>query len=137
MSKPSLEAAFRATTYRVETSEGPFDLRIGRNDPAFDHFLHGQGVCRWGILTACNPGALHLSAEENQCRQEQLLMRLRALGCLFFAGCNVADQGDWPPEASCLILQLGEDELRTLARAFSQLAVVCGDTGSPPRLLWV
>lgn len=131
------EAAFRATTYRVETPGRCFDLRIGQRDPAFDDFLRAQGVSFWGILTACNPGAEQLPAAENQHRQDGLRVRLASLDCRILDACNVADDEDWPAEPSYLILQADEEILRALAAEFSQLAVVCGDAGSAPRLLWV
>ena len=137
MSIPTREAAFLATTYRVETPGECFDLRIGQCHPAFDDFLRRQGVSCWGILTASNPGALPLSAAENLQRQAQLLARLDVLGWPSFAGCNVADDGDWPVEASRLILQIGEEDLRTLAREFAQLAGVYGRIGAAPALLWL
>lgn len=137
MSIPTLEAAFRATAYRVETPGECFDLRIGQCHPGFDDFLRRQGVSSWGILTACNPGALALPADENLRRQEQLRARLSKLGRLSFAGCNVADDGDWPAEPSRLILQIGEEDLQALAREFAQLAAVYGRIGSAPCLLWV
>jgi hypothetical protein len=136
MSIPTLEAAFHATTYRVETPGRCFDLRIGKPDPVFDDFLRAQGVSFWGILTACNPGAVQLPVEENQHRQDKLLARLSELGCKFLAACNIPDGSVWPEEPSCLILQADEEMLRALAGEFSQLAAVCGDVGSTPCLLW-
>ena len=137
MSSASLEAAFRATTYRVNVGSRFHDLRIGEFNPAFDVFLRTQGVSCWGVLTACNPQAARLSNAENQRRQALLIAQLEEAGWRFFAACNLQDAGDWPAEASCLVLQVSEEVLRTLAAEFSQLAVVCGDTGSAPRLLWV
>ncbi len=136
MSNDALTAAFLATTYRVKTSGGCFDLRIGKTDPVFDDFLRAQGVSFWGILSACNPGAVRLSVAENQRRQDNLRARLSKCGWFFFNACNVADDENWPPEPSCLILQVDEESLRVLAGDLSQLAAVCGDVGSAPRLLW-
>jgi hypothetical protein len=136
MSITTLEAAFHATTYRVETTGRCFDLRIGKPDPVFDDFLRVQGVFFWGVFTACNPGAVQFSVEENQHRQDKLLARLSELDCKFLAACNIPDGSVWPEEPSCLILQVSEEKLRTLAVEFSQLAAVCCDVGSTPRLLW-
>jgi hypothetical protein len=137
MSIPALTAAFLATTYRVETPGRCFDLRIGKIDPAFDDFLRAQGVLFWGILTACNPGAVQLAVGENQHRQDKLLARLLELGCKFLAACNIPDDATWPAEPGCLILHSSQEKLCALAGEFSQLAVVCGDTGSAPCLFWV
>jgi hypothetical protein len=137
MSIQALTAAFLATTYRVATPERCFDLRIGQNNSAFDDFLRAHAVSFWGILTACNPGAVRFTAEENEHRQDQLLARLLELDCKFLTACNIPDDSAWPVEPSCLILQLSEEELCALAGGFSQLAVVCGNTGVASRLLWV
>lgn len=137
MNSTSLEAAFCATIYRVDLPGACIDLHIGLESPAFDAFLRAQGASCWAILTACNPQAVRLSNEANQRHQARLLVRLAELGWLFFAACNLADAGDWPAEPGCLILQVNEEELRALAVEFSQRAMVYGETGSPPRLLWI
>jgi hypothetical protein len=136
MTSAALEAAFRATTYRVTTPQGLFDLRIGQDAPAFDDFLRGQGADRWTIVSAVNPRARLLSDEQNGLRQTHLRERVSALGYRFLATLNLADADDWPPEPSLLVLQVAEAQARALAREFSQLAVVCADTGCAPRLVW-
>lgn len=137
MNAAALEAAFRATIYRVEMPEGLFDLRIGVADAAFDESLRARGVERWGIVTACNPGTVRLPNDENLQRQVRLIERLGSLGWRFFAACNLDAEGVWPPEPGCLVLQVDAQQLRALAAEFSQLAAVCGETGLPPRLLWI
>jgi len=136
MTSAALDAAFRATTYCVTTPQGLFGLRIGQADPAFDNFLRGQKADCWTIISAVNPGALLFSDEQNRLRQEHLRERVSALGYRFFATLNRADAADWPPEASLLVLQVPEAQARVLADEFSQLAVVCADTGGAPRLVW-
>jgi len=136
MKAAALEAAFRATTYRVDTPEGVFDLRIGVADPVFDSFLRGRGIACWAIVSAFNPGAMQQPAEENRRRQQLLRERVTALGYRFCAALNLPDADDWSPEPSLLVLEMGEAQGRALAGEFSQLAVVCGDTGAAPRLVW-
>jgi hypothetical protein len=147
MSRAALDAAFRATAYRVVTPDGIFALRIGVADAQFDVFLSREvasvqrqdsdaGAICWGIVTAYNPGVL-LSAEENQRRQERLRGRIVAAGWRFFSGCNLADDGLWPAEPSCLVLHVDERQMRILGSEFDQIAVVCGRTGTAPRLLWI
>ncbi len=136
MSRSLLEAAFRATTYRVETAEGVFDLRIESRHPAFDDFLRRQGASCWGIVTACNPGASPLREAENQERQSRLLDRVSELGWTAFKACNRADEGAWLPEPGLLLLRADEACLRCLAAEFGQLAFIVGTTGTAPRLAW-
>lgn len=137
MKMATLDAAFRATVYRVETSAGRFDLKIGVADAAFDDYLRTEGVDRWGILTACNPGASRLPDEENLFRQNRLCDRLKELGWRFLAACNLDPEGDWPPEPGCCVLQVDPTLLCELAGDFSQLAVISGEVGLSPCLLWV
>ena len=135
MRTPALEAAFRATTYRVEIPGRSFRLRISQLDPAFDAFLRGRGVSEWCVVTACNPGGLRRD-NENPRRAARLAHRIAERGWLGFPACNVADDGDWPDEPGFLLLQVGEAEARRLAAEFRQSACVCGQTGSAPRLVW-
>lgn len=137
MNIPALEAAFRATTYRVDVPGGCVDLRIAQPSPAFDAFLRRQCVSSWGLVTACNPQAVCLSDDENQRLQAQLITQLEAFGWRFFPACSFADAGNWPAEPGCLILEVSEVQLRALAAGFSQRAFVYGETGSAPCLLWV
>ena len=150
MSRAELEAAFCATTYRVTVPEGSFALRIGVAAPAFDAFLlrlatqwpasddepgETTEMC-WGIVTAYNPAVL-LSEDINRLAQERLLKRIKALGWYFLPSSNLADGDVWPVEPSYLVLRADEQRMRVLASEFGQLAVVCGRTGSVPKLLWL
>lgn len=136
MKAQGLDTAFRATTYRVATDDGFFDLRIGLVNFAFDAFLRGHDVLCWGVLTACNPGAVRDGAE-NARRQGRLRERLRELGRPFAPACNLADDGAWPDEPGFLLLQVSEKEVRDLAAEFSQMACICGNIGGGPRLVYV
>ncbi len=135
MKAPGLDAAFRATTYRVDTAEGVFDLRIGIANSAFDAFLRRRNISCWGVLTACNPGAIRDDGE-NARRQQRLRERLRELGWSCLPACNLPD-GDWPAEPAFLLLQVRAEKMRELAAEFSQLACICGNIGDVPRLVYV
>lgn len=132
-----LEAAFRATTYRIETETGWFEVRIGQHHPAFDAFLVSRGANRWSIVTACNPGGQRCPAVTNTQARLRLLARAEALGFSHCLASNRADDGQWPVEHGVLLIGTTEDESRRLACEFGQLACVIGDPGSVARLLWV
>lgn len=136
MQTNALDAAFRATTYRVTTPVGVFDLRIGQIDRGFDDFLCQRGASRWCIVTACNPGGA-LCAEGNPARHARFSQRLGESGLENFPACNIADDGSWPDEPGFLILNPSERQACRLAAEFAQLAVVCGACGAPPHLVWV
>ena len=136
MNSEALVAAFKATTYRIETDEGVFDLRIGVKNSAFDDFLCRRKVSCWGVVTAFNPGAVTCDAD-NQQRHIHLREKLQTLGGTFLSANNVADGGAWPDETSFLVMQASEAEMAKLASEFSQLAFVWGNTGAEPRLVWI
>ncbi|WP_301103455.1 DUF3293 domain-containing protein [Propionivibrio sp.] len=137
MKTPALDAAFRATSYRVDTATGMFDLRIGVFDLAFDNFLRWQGVSRWGIVTACNPAGIP-TPNQNAERQSALLTRITALGWRYCPAVNHAHSGGWPDEPGFCVLDADEAALCILAADFGQLAVVCGEVGkSGGRLVWL
>ena len=136
MTNETLAAAFRATSYRVETVAGVFELRIGVPSAAFDEFLRQQKVSSWSVVTACNPGGVRADGN-NALRQQLLLKRLQTLGYACWPARNIADDGQWPEEAGFLLLQVSEKEVCSLASEFFQLACVCGDVGSAPRLVWI
>ena len=129
---PSLAAAYGATTYRVLLPQGALDLRVGALAPG------GLGPFPWMVITACNPGSLKLSEEENHVRQEALVARLRALGLPFVAAENLADAGDWPVERGFWVSspRLGRPLALALGREFGQVAVLWGQTGDVAQLLW-
>ena len=136
MKTVALDAAFRATCYRVDSAAGQFDLRIGVVNRAFDDFLRAQGARRWGLITAHNPGGVRCD-DQNAARQQALLSRIESLSWSWLPACHLADDGCWPAESGVLILGIGEAALGALAVEFSQAAVVYGELGEAPRLVWL
>ena len=136
MKTAALDAAFRATCYRVDCAAGVFDLRVGVVNRAFDDFLRAQGAGCWGLLTAHNPGGVRCDAQ-NAARQQALLSRIESSSWPRLSACHLADDGRWPIEPGVLILGIDEAELCALAAKFSQAAVVCGELGAAPRLVWL
>lgn len=136
MNNASRDAAFRATTYRVDAGDALYELRVGVINDAFDACLRRRGVACWGLVTAYNPGALALDAA-NHAAQNRLRDRLSALEWSSLPACNLPDDGISPIEPSFLLLEVSENEVRTLAAAFFQLAFLCANTGSAARLVYV
>lgn len=125
MRTPELEAAFRATTYRVDAEGEVFDLRIGQSNPAFSSWLKRRRISNWGVVTACNPGG-NLAAEQNVARTRQLQERIAEHAWRHVAACNCADAGDWPDEPGFCIFDAEDKALHVLAVEFGQMAIVCG-----------
>lgn len=137
MTTRALAAAFRATCYRVDCAAGEFDLRIGVVNQRFDDFLRACGARRWGLVTAHNPGGALASDARNAALTQALLERIDSLSWCWLPACNLADDGSWPAEPSVLILGVGEAALCALAAEFAQAAIVCGEVGGAPRLVWL
>ena len=71
---PKLDAAYRATLYRVFIPGGsPIDLRVDAASAALDALLARHGVQAWAFITAWNPGSKPVAATENAARHAQLL----------------------------------------------------------------
>ena len=131
-----LEAAYRATTYRVFAPEGVIDLRIGQASPALAALLREGDVGVWAILSACNPRSIQQNEAANHTSQAQLEVWLSERGYRWLPGANVADAGDWPAEASCFVLDMPESAALERGVSLLQNAVVTGDCDALPRLLW-
>lgn len=131
-----LEAAYRATTYRIFAPAGPIDLRIGEFSPALAALLRDAGVDCWAIVTAWNPGSSVQDLAVNAAAQLRLQEWLSGNGYRWLPGENRAEAGGWPPEATCFVFGISEAAARTCACLFQQNALVAssGEVGS--QLVW-
>lgn len=141
MKSPSLDAAFRATSYCVALPGGEFELRIGRNEPALTRWLAAAGATCWGIVTAENPGAKRIDATDagdadNAAQTEAMRRTLDEAGMRHYPTRHRADAGDWPEERGFFILDASEAQLWQWARRFGQAAFVAGSATGAPRLVW-
>lgn len=134
MPDPRLEAAYRATDYRVD--EGPFIIRIGERSADADRVLARHGRTEWAFVTACNPRSERLPDNENARRMARLETELRVRGWSCYRGVSADRDGGWP-EASFLVIGVSEAEAVEMARQFGQNAIVAGRFGEPARLVWV
>lgn len=134
MMTKDLETAYRATTYRIFLPGGAVDLRIDESNARLAAWLAEEGASSWVILTAYNPASQLLAPGENAERQSQLECTLLEQGFLTFAGENVADDGSWPNEESCFVLDMDMKNSIALAQRFGQNAIVWGQRDGCARL---
>lgn len=132
-----LEAAYRATTYRVFLPGGICELRPGVACETLRCWLETAGATCFAIVTAYNPGSQAVSAEQNALRQAQLECELLEAGFEPYAGENIADDGEWADEESCFIADISLDEAIALAEEYGQNAIVCGTGDGVPELVWI
>lgn len=127
------EAAYRDARYQV-FAEPPFVLPVGEPSAALDWLLTSQIADTWAFVTACNPGSVPLSADENAERMN----RLREVLTRFttYPGESSDPAGDWP-EPSVLVVGIGRTEAVEVAKAFGQNAILAGVRGEAVELVWV
>ncbi len=136
LGRESLEAAYRRTEYRVRAPEGTFTIHIGARCEVLEALLREVGARSWAFVTACNPRSQPLSDEVNARRQAQLLAMLSEQERALIPGEGVDPAGDWPAEASVLILDIERDEALELGRVWDQNAIVYGEGNGSAELLW-
>jgi hypothetical protein len=132
-----LEAAYRATAYRVFLPGGLCELRLDQASENLRHWLEMAGASEFAILTAHNPGAKQLDQESNMARQSQMEIELLEAGYEPYAGENEADTGDWPAEETCFIADMELAEAKVIAANYAQNAIVHGLADGVPRLVWI
>ena len=132
-----LEAAYRATTYRVFLPGGLCELRLDLASETLRNWLETAGANQFAILTAHNPGAKQLDQENNMARQSQMEVQLLEAGYEPYAGENEADTGDWPAEETCFIADIELAEAKAIAAKYAQNAIVHGAADGVPRLIWI
>ena len=132
-----LEAAYRATTYRIFLPGGYADLRLGEANETLNTWLKKNGCTAFAIMTAYNPGADRLDAGKNAERQSQLECDLLEGNYEPYAGENVADDANWPVEETCFVPDIAQEDACALAEDYGQNAIVCGDADGIPKLVWI
>lgn len=132
-----LEAAYRATTYRVFLPGGVCDLRLDQASAVLRCWLETAGVSVFALLTAHNPGSRPLALEVNMARQSAMEVFLLENNYEPYVGENVADTEAWPAEESCFVADMGLLDAIALGAKFGQNAIVCGSADGIPRLVWI
>jgi hypothetical protein len=97
--------------------------------------LTARGLGSWGYVTAHNPGSVTLTTDENRMRHTRLVAEVGARGYEAFPGEGIGDNGEWPAEASLMVLGMPRAETTALGHAHAQRAVVWGAVGEPALLL--
>jgi hypothetical protein len=131
-----LDAAYRATIFRIEAESGSIDIRIGASHPAVDALLACFGASAWTFVSACNPASRIVSLRDNSQRHARLRAELTAASRSFLEGCGFA-AAPWPPEPSLWIPGIGRDAAAELGHRHGQNAIVCGTLEGPAELVWL
>ena len=131
-----LEAAYRATTYRIHAPQGDIDLRIGEASPALEALLREMGADCWAIITAWNPGSKLQDDATNAAAQTRLQEWLTGKGYRWLAGENLADAGDWLAEPTFWVAGMPLDVARNCGVRFGQSAIAYGGRNGAVSVEW-
>jgi len=131
-----LDAAYRATSYRVFLPGGHADLRIDQPDAVLGKWLGKHGCASFAIISAHNPGGQVVEPATNAERQSQLECELLEGNYEPYAGENIPD-ADGPVEESCFVPDITSEDACALAGDFGQNAIVCGGADGIPHLVWI
>jgi len=127
--------AYRRTTFLADTPRARLALRVGQRSAQLDDLLATHDVTSWAYVTAFNPGSQLLPVEENLPRHRELERLVASLGYESYPGEGVGDDGQWPPEASFLVLGIARNDAARLGQRFGQIAVVYGELGQTAELV--
>lgn len=132
---PATIQAYQETDYCVAAPE-PFVLRIGVASAPLAQLYRQHRTDCCAFITACNPYSQLIGDKENAERQLELARELCALGLTFFAGAGAHPTGEWPAEASLLVLGLPLAAAKRLGEEYDQNAIVwCGQEATPELVL--
>ena len=127
--------AFRNTSFSARTPNGEICIRVGERCPVLDQLLMQGGHDSWAYVTAWNPGGKLTTGPENLQSQRMLERELRERRLPYHSGEGKGDVGNWPPEASVLILGISEERALDLGQRYGQAAIVFGERSQPARLV--
>lgn len=130
-----LDIAYRATSYQLTLGGQQWTVRIGEPATELADPLQQLGVQSWAFMTAWNPCSKMLSTPENERLNAQLLPSLE--GHKYAGATAIPDDDSWPNEPGFVILDMPISELLSLAERFQQNAIVTGQGGGVPELIWV
>jgi len=132
----ALAAAYLRASYRVESLEGPFTLRIGEYCAALQRWHEQLGVDCSAFISAANPFSVPTDDKQNAAAHERLLKRLATAGLSAVPGMGLDPNGQWVPERSMLVAGIPVAEALRLAASFNQYAIVFANADAVPRLCW-
>jgi len=126
--------AYLDTDYRVD-AQPPFTLRVGEASPALAALHQARGVECSAFVSACNPlGALQDEAT-NDALHERFGLELERRGIRSVEGVGLDPSGEWPGEASRLVLGVELEDAMALGRSLEQNAIVWSGPDAKPQLI--
>ena len=134
-SDDELWRAFQETRFNADVEGVTIEIRVGEECSQLAELLERKRVRSWCYITAWNPGVERPTLGENQQRNADLLLDLRAAGCEVFDGRGIGEDPGWEPEESFLALGIPAEQAVELGRRYGQYAIVAGEFGEPAKLI--
>ncbi len=134
-----LLSAYCRTHYQVLIESEVIVLRIDQYETAADRRLCSGCDIRhgWSIVTPCNPYSQPLSEVDNARRLQALHLELRGLSLRWMPSLNRGPAGEWPDEPGVLLCDPPAGVAERLGRNYRQNAIVSGEPGAAPHLVWL
>jgi hypothetical protein len=130
-----LEAAFRATRYRVLAPGRDFVIRVGVHSPDLQQLMLAAAASHAALLTAFNPRAHPHDRQWNEVRQQLLRDEIAACGHGAISCRNEDPAGHWPTEESLLALGMTLSTAGETADRYGQLAFLWIGANAVPQLI--
>ncbi len=132
----TLEEAYSETAYQIQLEKEIIILKIGKNNQRFVKYNEDKNIENWMIITAFNPYSKEYSDDENKNRNEELKKDLKKEKLSFFNAKGIPEDINWKPEESFFVWNLTKSQVEKLAVKYEQNAVVYGEKGTIPQLMW-
>lgn len=133
----ALDLAYRQTLYRVFSEEKTIAVRVGTQNDMLDRLVTRHYQDQWTLITAYNPRSQLQTPRTNQERNEALIKDLWPLHLPIFRAVGQDDAGQWPAEESFFVIGMGLQEAIALGQKYGQNAILMGNVGYAPQLLWL
>ena len=132
---PQTIRAYCETDYRVE-GERPLTLRVGIQSPQLLSEFDRRGARSGAFITAFNPYSVPLGEEDNELRDRNLLLLLKAKGYQSTAGIGLHPSNGWPGEKSQMVWGITREDALEIAASFQQNAFIwSGEQGTPELII--
>lgn len=126
--------AYLGTEYRVLGNE-PFTIHIDRPCQALKELQQRSHVHCSAYVSACNPFSQLVDEKVNAERHAALGHDLAARSMACLEGVGQHPSGDWPGEASYLVLGLDLEAAKALGTKLGQNAIVWASSDALPQLI--
>ncbi|PWF43615.1 DUF3293 domain-containing protein [Massilia glaciei] len=132
---PATILSYQTARYRVD-AEPPFTLSVGVASEALGALYARCDAASAAFITAFNPHGAPAPEADNARRDAQLEAVIKSRSLAYLPGAGHGIEGEWPAEASFLVLGIALEAAKKLGQQFEQNAIVwCGADATPVLVL--